>query len=272
MIKKECLLCGTQEHEVIFSNPKEIISCRGCNLVSVNPFPSDSEIEFFYSREDLLSSTEVSAWFKHPFSKLEKMWRKRLEDIERFKKTGRLLDVGSGMGDFLYLAKKSGWEIFGTEVSAPQVNFAREKFQIDVFLGSLYAANHPNNFFDVIHICHVLEHIAEPLDTLREVYRILKEDGICVIEVPNADFFLRKSYKVSFDKLQHLYHFSANTLERLAKKAGFKIREVKPGDIGNLSQNILIRLSKTTVYYFTQIYFRLFNRNIGENLKIICCK
>lgn len=271
-IIKKCIYCGCLQHKIIFHNPKNVIKCNNCELTSVFPLPNNKELDSYYSRSDLLENTGFAQWFKHSPKSLEKLWLNRIGEINKYKNGGKILDVGAGMGEFLFYANKNGWEVFGTEISLPQVKFAKDKFGINVFHGVLEKANFPANYFDVVNICHVLEHMNDPVSTLTEISRILKDNGLLIVEVPNLNMLFRRSYKVSFDEAQHAYHFSQDTLQRLIIKAGFKIRELKPADTGSLSPDPLARLCKLFLYCFAVIWFKFTKQNISESIRVICSK
>ncbi len=85
---------------------------------------------------------------------------------------GNILDIGCGSGK--YLVKLSNWlTVFGLDVSEVAAVEAQKK-GIDIFIGNLKDARYPSNFFDAIVMIHVLEHIYDPSELIKEIYRILK--------------------------------------------------------------------------------------------------
>jgi SAM-dependent methyltransferase len=136
---------------------------------------------------------------------------------------GRVLDVGCGDGDFLADLRRLGWEGYGTEFSEVACELTRAR-GINVRQGSLRSAGFPDRFFDVVTIWHVLEHLPEPAAELAEARRILRDDGLLVLEVPNSGcltFQLCQERWWPLDIPRHLQHFTPATLARLLDRSGF---------------------------------------------------
>ena len=93
--------------------------------------------------------------------------------------------MGAGTGGFLLVARKRGWDIFGCEISLDAIADAKKQYGIELKYGALEEQAYPSNFFSVVHINHTLEHVSCPNETLKEIHRVLKEDGLLVLEVPN---------------------------------------------------------------------------------------
>ena len=144
-------------------------------------------------------------------------------------KNKRFLDVGSGSGQFLYEMKQFGMDIYGVEPSDFDEKTAKEK-KLNILKSDLIKANYPSNYFDIITFNHVLEHVNNPLKTIKEIHRILKKDGALIIGVPNSNslaYWLFKKNWYQLDVLRHLFNFSDKNLGNLLKKEGFKIKKVR---------------------------------------------
>lgn len=156
-----------------------------------------------------------------------------LKSIFKYKPSGNFLDVGTNMGFFLRNARNWNWNLFGVEPSPSLSEMARRYFGLNVKTVFLENAGFKDNFFDVVTMTDVFEHIPQPSNTLKEVHRILKPDGILFVKVPNGLFNLfkfnlarmtrrLKNYDI-FDSYEHVVHYSHKTLRRMLKKHGFKI-------------------------------------------------
>jgi ubiquinone/menaquinone biosynthesis C-methylase UbiE len=97
----------------------------------------------------------------------------------------RLLDVGCGAGKFLIEASMRGWAAEGVDFSKTAVDRALKQ-GLCVHLGTLQEVGFPDHIFNVVRMSHVLEHLYDPLWTLREVRRILRADGKVHVAMPNA--------------------------------------------------------------------------------------
>jgi 2-polyprenyl-3-methyl-5-hydroxy-6-metoxy-1,4-benzoquinol methylase len=148
-----------------------------------------------------------------------------IKDIIKFKKEGRLLDIGSAKGIFLFVAKNSGFKVNGLEISKYASDFSRDVFEIDTKVGIIEDAEYPERYFDVITMFDVIEHFQDPYSDLLKIREMLKDDGVIIIDTPNAGSIFSR---IRGDKWPgygryHLNNFSHETLRKLIDKAGFSI-------------------------------------------------
>lgn len=139
-------------------------------------------------------------------------------------KRPRLLDVGCALGFMLQEAKAAGWEAVGVESSEFAAKYATEHTGCPVYAGTLEKAAFPSESFDVISLMDVIEHIPNPSDLIREIYRILSPDGIIFVVTPNfgslfVQLYGRTAYGVWPD--QHVVYYQPSTLTRLLRDNGF---------------------------------------------------
>ena len=102
-----------------------------------------------------------------------------------YRGSGKILDVGCGGGGYLYRLKQWGWDGYGVEPSATGVEQARS-LGLNVAHGMVEDGGFDNDFFDVIRLSNVVEHLPKPKETLCEIRRILKSDGVVYLTVPNT--------------------------------------------------------------------------------------
>jgi SAM-dependent methyltransferase len=124
------------------------------------------------------------------------------------------------------MRSQGDWELHGVEINPYAAEIARDRYGLQVRIGTLIEAAYPAHFFDVITMWDVLEHLHQPLENLREIDRILKPDGLLILRVPNVSSWDAKLFKRSwagYDAPRHLYVFSPSTLEELLLKAGFRL-------------------------------------------------
>ncbi len=136
----------------------------------------------------------------------------------------RLLDVGCHIGVFLEIAQERGWEAWGVE---PSRWAAREALSrgLQVIEGTLDDVHLADEFFDVITMWDVIEHLADPLTELRRSQRLLKKGGAICIHTINIESPLARLMGSRWPWLMemHLYYFSPRTLEEMLRKAGFTV-------------------------------------------------
>ncbi|MEW6333024.1 MAG: class I SAM-dependent methyltransferase [Thermodesulfobacteriota bacterium] len=137
---------------------------------------------------------------------------------------GRLLDVGCGDGAFLARMNRLGWETVGVEPDAKAADRAKAHFGVDVIAGTLDQADFPDGSFDAITLSHVVEHLAEPAETLRRCWQLLRKGGRIMVTSPNAQSLGHRIFREHWRGLEvprHLLIFSLHTLRRMAADAGF---------------------------------------------------
>jgi 2-polyprenyl-3-methyl-5-hydroxy-6-metoxy-1,4-benzoquinol methylase len=259
-----CNLCGQKSFKVIEEDepPFRVVQCKNCTLVFVHPLPSMTVLEEHYD------DTYYRDWLAAQRESRIKMWNNRLNRLNRFRSGGHLLDVGCAEGAFLQLAKDSGWQTSGTEVSTYAAKYAADVSGADIFCGELPDAGYPDNSFDVVTMWHVLEHTRDPMGYLREIYHILKADGLLVIAIPNRnDLIMRIAYRIlrrrkmklfsRGERELHLYFFSPKTIMAYLDETRFDCLRLSP-DFGIVeSSKRFINAVSLIPYYLTRL--KIFN-------------
>jgi 2-polyprenyl-3-methyl-5-hydroxy-6-metoxy-1,4-benzoquinol methylase len=136
----------------------------------------------------------------------------------------RLLDVGCGNGDFLEIARQAGWQAQGVDLDPAAAATARAR-GFDVRVGGIDALQDKSGTFDMVTLCHVIEHVPDPPAVLASARSLLKPGGRLWIETPNVDSFGAAAYGACWrdlDPPRHLVIFSRGALEERLRAAGFK--------------------------------------------------
>ena len=148
--------------------------------------------------------------------------------VESVLPRGSLLDIGCAVGTELTVGRERGWRVTGIELAESSVRIARDA-GLDIRSAPLGTIEFPTHSFDLITMNHVLEHVAETPAFMREVRRILSNDGLLFISLPNVlawkFYFRRGSYAWTFHS-DHYLHFSVTTLPRFLKRHGFEVIEI----------------------------------------------
>ena len=143
---------------------------------------------------------------------------------------GRLLDIGCGNGRFLATMKELGWEVVGFEPDPVAARIARERFGLEVADGALEHAGFADASFDAVTMSHVIEHVPDPITTLRQCRRLLKPGGRLVLLTPNAASLGHRRFRnawLGLDPPRHLFIFSPPALATVADKAGLRVLSVR---------------------------------------------
>lgn len=219
------LLLGRDEVQV------NLVQCQDCELIFQNPRPSYDEMGKHYPPEyeshgPTLKNSNNS-WLLN--RALQYGMDKRRRFVTRHKNQGRLLDIGCATGHFLQDMQKLGsWDLMGVETSTHAAGIARDQYDLQVFAGTVEEANFPDQFFDVVTMWDVLEHLYNPIGSLGEIYRILKADGLLVFRVPNGNGWDAKVFGSTWaglDAPRHLYVFTPKTITKLLQLSKFKVIE-----------------------------------------------
>jgi ubiquinone/menaquinone biosynthesis C-methylase UbiE len=219
-----CPLCDGDDTKVLFRRKDlthrvsdiefPVVRCRRCGIVYVNPRPTKEAIHSYYPTEfyEIMDKETV---LEHKRSQLEAKF-----ELVKHIDSGRLLDVGCGKGEFLYFMQGKGWLVKGVEFSSKPPNM----FEQAIFYGELDEANYPVNSFDLVTIWAVLEHVYDPLRTLKEINRVLIPGGTIVLLVTNFNSVPARFMRHD-DIPRHTTLFSKRTIAKMLTLIGFEVRK-----------------------------------------------
>jgi len=209
-----------------------LYSCEACRCLFLHPMPDSREIERFYPA-DYWWNARRSGGLK----KLESVYRKlALRDHIAFitKAAGDrgvdVLDVGCGSGTLLGLLKHRGFRVTGLDFSAEAAAIAKAENGVDVAVGTLEEAHFPAESFDVVTLFHVMEHVTNPRLVLAQVSRVLKPNGVAILQVPNIESWQFKIFGARWyglDIPRHVIDYSRNSMLKLLADSGFIVNRIR---------------------------------------------
>jgi 2-polyprenyl-3-methyl-5-hydroxy-6-metoxy-1,4-benzoquinol methylase len=227
-----CPLCSSNQYTKIYQERGAlgIVRCSKCTLLYVNPRLKEPEKVYWGDAVKYFEEARLIFEGKAKHHR-DANYIDDLKLIYKYKPSGNLLDIGTNMGFFLRNAQGWKWNLYGVEPSPSLSEMARRYFGLNVKTALVEDAGFEDNFFDVVTMTDVFEHITEPSKLLAEIHRILKPDGILFVKVPNALFNIFKfhiakmieklnNYDI-FDSYEHVVHYSYKTLMLMLKKYGF---------------------------------------------------
>lgn len=226
-IDTSCVACGKKSFD-FFTNKNnfDLYRCKNCRLIFVWPIPQG--IANLYSADYFSGAKHGFGYvnYEEDKSAMSKTFEVYLNKIEQFtSKKGKLLDIGAATGFFMQLASERGWESNGIEVSEYAVSVAHKK-DLDIISGTLESANFNSAGFDVVTLWDVVEHLTDPVGSIRIVNNILKQEGIVVINTPDSTSFIAKFLGKRWHLLvppEHLFYFNYKSLSELLESNGFEI-------------------------------------------------
>jgi 2-polyprenyl-3-methyl-5-hydroxy-6-metoxy-1,4-benzoquinol methylase len=234
-----CELCGNSLFVIVadqdrLGNPLQTVVCHSCGLVSVNPRPSDEDIDQFY-RDEYRKSYKQSLQ-----PKLKHVYRAGRVALNRLSyllpllhQSRTVLDLGAGGGELLFMLRGLGFDVQGIEPNTGYGDAARDVLGLPVQVTTYQQAQVELESCDMVTCFHVLEHLPHPVDALAAMVRWMKPEGLLLIEVPHV--MSRCQWPHSRHHIGHLHHFSSSTLALAGQKAGLRAVDVfTSGDGGNL--------------------------------------
>jgi len=221
-----CPICGSEESRLEKTvRSHEVWRCLGCDLYWV-PRLAGWSAEVFYD-QDYFQGEEVERGYSN-YPDNEHDHRLNARQILRLlgrhaKGKGRLLDVGCAYGFLPHEAGLAGWDAEGVEPSRAAQQYAVEKLGVKVTQGSMVGAKFPSASFDAITCIGTIEHLADPMEVVREAARVIKPGGLFVLTTMDTMRLMPFRIKPP----EHLYYFSRNNLAQLLEAHGFVVEQHK---------------------------------------------
>ena len=236
MANFSCRLCGGTAGQHISAvdakagGPLPVTMCLDCGLVQQTTLPSSEELRIYYShnyRQDYKSTYVPKP--KH----VRRAGQAALSRLAFLRRHGglsagaRLLDIGAGGGEFVYLAGRAGFRAQGIEPNVGYSEYAKTEYGVDI--RTMPVDDLTEASADLVTLFHVLEHIAEPLAVMAKIHGVLSDDGRLLVEVPNILQRDASPHNIYFKA--HLFYYSRFTLISAASRW---FEPVSVEDEGNL--------------------------------------
>ena len=204
-----------------------ICECLNCGLLYTMPRPDKDHIGAYYKSEEYYSHQENTRGFiPKVYEKIKKVNLKHKYQLTtKGLEVGKMLDIGCGVGDFLHTAEEYGWECMGVEPSEEARAIAQKRMKAKI-VSSEDLENIPDEYFNVITMWHVLEHVDNLKWQVAQLQRLVKQSGRVVIALPNYKSYDGQYYKelwAAYDVPRHLNHFNKTTLIKIFKTNGLEI-------------------------------------------------
>jgi SAM-dependent methyltransferase len=221
MAQNICPVCrGNNE---VSSGTSGLMHCRDCGVSHVTPIPTSEELDLRFNSYYGGRVDRLPELFVRNRDKVLSLLARRLS---RRKGGGRILDVGCGSGYFLsHFFSSSEWQKWGSEICEETARLA-EASGIRTTMGAFDDKAYEAASFDAVCILDTFYYFGDPLDTLRAIRRVLKPDGVLLIEVPFGPTRLVRIGTGSAPL--DLFFYSPRPLIRLLKEALYNVEAVIP--------------------------------------------
>lgn len=240
MMQIPCNSCGKIKFQTLFQKKSskdetfQIVKCKTCGLVQVNPQPTMEEVAKYYSDDYFTKRTDRG--YDNYYSdkirfEIERVFRLNLEDLGFFawEKTishsKRTIDIGCAAGYFVNYMKSQGWNAEGIEIADGPVRFAREVLQLAITKADFLEWDKEiKEKFELITLWASIEHLHKPKETLTKIYNHLEPGGRMILSTCRYGLLARIT-GINWRYMnvpEHLYYYSFSGLIRECERIGFK--------------------------------------------------
>jgi 2-polyprenyl-3-methyl-5-hydroxy-6-metoxy-1,4-benzoquinol methylase len=241
---RPCSICGSRKSKRLGARggrahrerkgiETDIVRCLNCQTIYTkptlipesNPYATETVEDYFqlHDSEQRLLNGELLIGFAESL----------------LGQKGKLLELGCGRGELLASAANRGWAAYGVEMTEGYANAARLN-GIEVECASIQDSKLLNQTYDVIWLAAVLEHLYDPMETLKRVREALRPGGLVFIDVPNelslamriGNLYMRvrgRDWVINLSPTFSPFHvvgFSPASLKYALNSAGFHIHTV----------------------------------------------
>ena len=153
----------------------------------------------------------------------------------------KVLELGCSHGSFVALMQQAGYDACGLEMSPWVVEFGKKTFEVPISVGPIEDQGIPTGSYDVIILMDVLEHLPNPNDTMAHCLKILKPDGLLLIQTPQfkegINFSTLANTDDDFLKMlipeEHIFLFSIQSVIKLFDQLGAPQIRFEPAIFGH---------------------------------------
>ncbi len=245
-----CPFCKNSKAKIKFKSSEfSVCVCSFCQIGYLFPMPTSEKIKNFYNKDYFSKSQNVVCGYRNYISMdnvLAKEATRKIKYIKKFTSKNKLLDIGCGLGVFLKIAKSSGFNVSGNDISL----YARKHLTVEkipLYQGSITENVLPLDFFDIVTAWDVFEHIPQVNKAFKAINRTLKKNGYLILTTPNTlswDSKVSGKFWYGYKKIpEHLIFFSPHSIKRVLEVNGFKVIKIQTWGFVRDLRFIFLKLS-----------------------------
>jgi 2-polyprenyl-3-methyl-5-hydroxy-6-metoxy-1,4-benzoquinol methylase len=270
-----CIACSSVDKYVVFREfDIPVLRCRSCGHVN-SSYINDQHYDQYFAHQ--ITDDEVFWWDQAHREMYLTFGNKFLRN-----KAGNLLDIGAGLGYFVRFALQyPGWNATGYEISTPAVEYARNVLGLKerMFAGAVEDSGFSPDYFDLITLWDVIEHIQNPDILLQYVFSILKPGGSLFLATPNAPIQIAKATVKArvvgmregtqfLDAKDHVNLYTPESLRLVLHRVGFErvtYMHIRPIQSVSGSRNPLLKTVKNAWYMAAKVVGAMSRETINLN-------
>ncbi|WP_406656581.1 class I SAM-dependent methyltransferase [Methanolobus sp. ZRKC2] len=240
MINNVCQICSKKTelfYEDIyddrygFPQTYSLLKCDSCGHAIVSPELTPKEISTLYTEYYPRKEMPAEMNTKTIIASKRKIFLEGKGTSCHYSvpSKSRCLDIGCGFGESLFYLKHNQCEAYGIEADENVLKMA-EKYDLNIRVGLFKSSDYSTENFDCVTMSQVLEHMINPVETIKDVHDILKPNGHLIFSVPNSESIMAKIFKrkwINWHIPYHQQHFTKDSITMLAHKCGFEIESIK---------------------------------------------
>lgn len=222
---RSCPTCGSADarHE-LDKDHMRLVRCAACDLVYVSPTFDEAHYKKVYASQEYQEIVRDLGINSHVY-RVERFGRERvaLMSAHLSAEAPRYLDVGCSTGFVVEAARDAGWQAIGVDLNPSAIEFGRSR-GLDLHTVDLEASGFEPASFDAVSLFDVLEHLIDPVRTLRACARLIRPGGIVFLYVPNYDSASRLLMGKDAHFIwptHHLNYYTPATIRDLMSRQGF---------------------------------------------------
>jgi SAM-dependent methyltransferase len=230
--QQPCDVCGQMRSELLWTTtwPEHrypgafaMRRCAGCGLLFNAPRLDDEQLGALYGRNYYFFNRSDA----RELGRVVAMYQRTVALVENQTQEKRSLDIGTGRGYLPAVMKRLGWDAHGVEISADAADYARQRFGLDVFTGTIerYAGSPQAQRFPLVTAIDVIEHVPSPRGFVDAIARVVQPGGRVIIDTPNAAARNIASKRLEWPGFNpfHIYLFNVANLSKLLGSGGFTV-------------------------------------------------